>query len=129
MEPSEVTSERDPLLAYGSCVTSMATPQRSFSTNKSGHILNSDSGNIIFHCYTDLKLSMDDAILGDKIKQVTAQNYRKSIQQVMEVEAKFRLHTSGSEHIQPIIIPLGEDNTDESDNCCELSSIKPFGKA
>ncbi|KAH6948684.1 hypothetical protein HPB50_025857 [Hyalomma asiaticum] len=30
----------------------MATPPRSLGKNKSGHILNSDSRNVIFHCYT-----------------------------------------------------------------------------
>ncbi|KAL3198556.1 hypothetical protein MRX96_014372 [Rhipicephalus microplus] len=51
MEPNEVTLEHDPLLPYKPCVASMATPPRSFS-NKSGHILNSDTRNRIFHCYT-----------------------------------------------------------------------------
>ncbi|KAH6935925.1 hypothetical protein HPB50_011475 [Hyalomma asiaticum] len=52
MEPSEVTSECDPLLPNQPCVASMATPPRSLGKNKSGHILNSDSRNMIFHCYT-----------------------------------------------------------------------------
>ncbi|KAH6930618.1 hypothetical protein HPB50_015566 [Hyalomma asiaticum] len=52
MEPSEVTSERDPLLANEPCVASTATPPSSLGKNKSGHILNSDSRNMIFHCYT-----------------------------------------------------------------------------
>ncbi|KAH7981600.1 hypothetical protein HPB52_000110 [Rhipicephalus sanguineus] len=30
----------------------MSTPPRSVGKNKSGHILNSDSRNMIFHCYT-----------------------------------------------------------------------------
>ncbi|KAL1444421.1 hypothetical protein MTO96_045525 [Rhipicephalus appendiculatus] len=51
MEHSEVTSERDPLLPNEPCVASMATPARSLGKN-SGHILNSDSRNMIFHCYT-----------------------------------------------------------------------------
>lgn len=38
-------------MPYELCVASMATPPRSFSKNKSGHILNSDSRNMIFHCY------------------------------------------------------------------------------
>ncbi|KAH7961393.1 hypothetical protein HPB52_008794 [Rhipicephalus sanguineus] len=52
MEPSEVTSERDSLLPNEPCVASMSTPPRSVGKNKSGHILNSDSRNSIFHCYT-----------------------------------------------------------------------------
>ncbi|KAL1443612.1 hypothetical protein MTO96_045927 [Rhipicephalus appendiculatus] len=52
MEPSEVTSEHDPLLPNESCVASMARPPRRLGKNKSGHILNSDSRNMIFHCYT-----------------------------------------------------------------------------
>ncbi|KAH6948099.1 hypothetical protein HPB50_022824 [Hyalomma asiaticum] len=52
MEPSEMTFERDPLLPNEPCVASMATPPRSLGKNKSGHILSSDSRNIIFHCYT-----------------------------------------------------------------------------
>ncbi|KAH7951560.1 hypothetical protein HPB52_010325 [Rhipicephalus sanguineus] len=52
MEPSEVISERDPLLPNEPCVASIATPPRSLGKNKSGHILNSDSRNMIFHCYT-----------------------------------------------------------------------------
>ncbi|KAL1417841.1 hypothetical protein MTO96_006097 [Rhipicephalus appendiculatus] len=52
MEPSEVASERDPLLPNEPCVASMATPPRSLGKKKSGHILNSDSRNMIFHCYT-----------------------------------------------------------------------------
>ncbi|XP_037505857.1 uncharacterized protein LOC119382214 [Rhipicephalus sanguineus] len=51
MEPSEVTSERDPLLPHKPCVIWMATPPRSLGKNKSGHILNSDSRNMSFHCY------------------------------------------------------------------------------
>ncbi|KAL3196425.1 hypothetical protein MRX96_015478 [Rhipicephalus microplus] len=43
----------------------MATPPRSFNKNKSGHILNSDSRNIIFHCCTywrnrELERSLED---------------------------------------------------------------------
>ncbi|KAL1474981.1 hypothetical protein MTO96_037626 [Rhipicephalus appendiculatus] len=52
MEPREVTSERDPSLPNEPCVASMATPARSLGKNKSGYILNSDSRNMIFHCYT-----------------------------------------------------------------------------
>ncbi|KAH6935700.1 hypothetical protein HPB50_008183 [Hyalomma asiaticum] len=64
MEPSEVTSVRDPLLAYEPRVASMATqgpygkpcvastPPRSLGKNNSGHIMNSDSRNMIVHCYT-----------------------------------------------------------------------------
>ncbi|KAH7981960.1 hypothetical protein HPB52_002258 [Rhipicephalus sanguineus] len=52
MEPSEVTSESDSLLPNEPCVASMSTPPRSVGKNKSGHILNSDSRNMIFHCYT-----------------------------------------------------------------------------
>ncbi|KAL3217356.1 hypothetical protein MRX96_032477 [Rhipicephalus microplus] len=80
----------------------------------------------------DFKLSMVDAILRYKIKQVTAEDWRESIQHVMDVEAKFRLDTSGSEHIQPIINQLGEDDTDESDGDCELLSRtanRPTSKA
>ncbi|KAH7981609.1 hypothetical protein HPB52_000213 [Rhipicephalus sanguineus] len=52
METSVVTSERDPLLPNEPCVASMATPPRSLGKKKSGHILNSDSRNMLFHCYT-----------------------------------------------------------------------------
>ncbi|KAH7976571.1 hypothetical protein HPB52_016300 [Rhipicephalus sanguineus] len=52
MEPSEVTSESDSLLPDEPCVASMSTPPRSVGKSKSGHILNSDSRNMIFHCYT-----------------------------------------------------------------------------
>ncbi|KAH7967763.1 hypothetical protein HPB52_002235 [Rhipicephalus sanguineus] len=52
MEPSEVTSERGPLFPNKPCVIWMATPPRSLGKNKSGHILNSDSRNRSFHCYT-----------------------------------------------------------------------------
>ncbi|KAH7935614.1 hypothetical protein HPB52_010547 [Rhipicephalus sanguineus] len=52
MEPSEVTSESDSLLPNEPCVASMSTPPRSVGKNKSGHILNNDSRNMIFHCYT-----------------------------------------------------------------------------
>ncbi|KAH6946546.1 hypothetical protein HPB50_013898 [Hyalomma asiaticum] len=244
MEPSEVTSERDPLLPSKPCVASTATPPRSLSKNNSGHILNSNSRNMIFHCYTywrnkqpehsaedtskfvtdmlgvsvrtvfriptiekitteflehmelqslrrctvlhllpvigfkhekrsrnlllinrdditdwrdryfhdveryraegrkiyldetsviaghtrsivwtdtvmqkrgrlDFKLSMVDATLREKINQVTAEDWRKSIQHMME--AKCRLDTSGSKHIQPVIIQLDEDDTEEGD--------------
>ncbi|KAH7948482.1 hypothetical protein HPB52_022992 [Rhipicephalus sanguineus] len=52
MELSEVTSERDPLLPNEPCVASTATPPRSLGKNKSGHMLKSDSRNMIFYCYT-----------------------------------------------------------------------------
>ncbi|KAH6946977.1 hypothetical protein HPB50_016400 [Hyalomma asiaticum] len=52
MEPSEVTSERDPLLPNEPCVASTAKTPRSLGKNKSSLILNSDSRNMIFHCYT-----------------------------------------------------------------------------
>ncbi|KAH6925896.1 hypothetical protein HPB50_011811 [Hyalomma asiaticum] len=52
MGPSEVTSEHDPLLPNEPCVASTATPSRSLGKNKNGHILNNDSRNMIFHCYT-----------------------------------------------------------------------------
>ncbi|KAH6921231.1 hypothetical protein HPB50_027780 [Hyalomma asiaticum] len=299
MEPSEVTSERDPSLPNEPCVASTATPPRSLGKNKSCHILNSDSRNMIFHCYTytskfvadmlgvsirtvfriptvekittkfsermelqslrqctvrrllaeigfkhekrshnslvidrnditdwrdrylhdvecyrvegrkiyldetwvtaghtrstsnglttglkqpfgkgqrlivthigsedgfvdsclgvfrgqktgdyheemdgyrfegwfsdvlqkDFKLSMVNAILREKIKQVTAEDWRNSIQHMMDLEAKFRLDTSGSKHIQPIIIQLDDDDTDESDSDCELSGIEPLDEA
>ncbi|KAH6932826.1 hypothetical protein HPB50_010033 [Hyalomma asiaticum] len=56
-------------------------------------------------------------------------DWRKSIQHVMDLEAKFRLDTSGSEHIQPILIQLGEDDTEENDSDCELSGIEPLDEA
>ncbi|KAH7948239.1 hypothetical protein HPB52_019697 [Rhipicephalus sanguineus] len=52
MEPSEVTLKCDPLLPNEPCVAMMATAPRSLGKNKSGHILKSDSRNVIFHCYT-----------------------------------------------------------------------------
>ncbi|KAH7986135.1 hypothetical protein HPB52_025188 [Rhipicephalus sanguineus] len=52
METSEVTSERNPLLPNEPCAASMATPPSSLGKNKSCHILNRDSRNTIFHCYT-----------------------------------------------------------------------------
>ncbi|KAH6928324.1 hypothetical protein HPB50_014276 [Hyalomma asiaticum] len=77
----------------------------------------------------DFKLSMVDAILREKTKQVTAEDWRMSIQHVMDLEAKFRLDTSGSKHIQPIIIQLDVDDTEESDSDCELSGIEPLEEA
>ncbi|KAH6943832.1 hypothetical protein HPB50_000126 [Hyalomma asiaticum] len=56
----------------------------------------------------DFKQSTVNAILREKIKQVTMEDWRKSIQHVMDLEAKFRLDTSGSKHIQPIVIQLGQ---------------------
>ncbi|KAL3219507.1 hypothetical protein MRX96_005792 [Rhipicephalus microplus] len=52
MESSEVTSKRDHLLPYETCLASISTPPRSFSKNENGHILNSYSRNMIVHCYT-----------------------------------------------------------------------------
>ncbi|KAH7932406.1 hypothetical protein HPB52_024590 [Rhipicephalus sanguineus] len=52
MEHSQVTSERDPLWPNEPCAASMATPTRSPGKNKSCHILNSNSRNMNFHCYT-----------------------------------------------------------------------------
>ncbi|KAH6947110.1 hypothetical protein HPB50_017092 [Hyalomma asiaticum] len=72
---------------------------------------------------------MVDAILREKIMQVTTEDWRKSIQHVMDLEAKFRLDTSGSKHIQPIIIQLDEDDTEESDSDCKLSGIEPLEEA
>ncbi|KAH6948685.1 hypothetical protein HPB50_025858 [Hyalomma asiaticum] len=72
---------------------------------------------------------MVDAILREKIKQVMADDWRKSIEHVMDLEAMFRLETSGSECIQPIIIQLGEDVIEESYSNCELSGIEPLDKA
>ncbi|KAL3187910.1 hypothetical protein MRX96_000525 [Rhipicephalus microplus] len=78
----------------------------------------------------DIKLSTLDVFLRDKIKQITAQDWRKTIQLVIDVEAKFRLDTSGSEHIQPlIIIQLDEDDTDENEEGRKLSSTEPLGEA
>ncbi|KAH6922373.1 hypothetical protein HPB50_013413 [Hyalomma asiaticum] len=74
---------------------------------------------------TDFKLSMVDAILREKIKQVMAKDWRKTIQHVMDLEAKFRLDTSGSKHIQPIIIQLDQDVTED----CKLSGIEPIDEA
>ncbi|KAH8036347.1 hypothetical protein HPB51_025688 [Rhipicephalus microplus] len=50
--PSDLTSGRGPLSLHEPCVVSMATPPRRISKNKSGHILNSDSRSMIFHCFT-----------------------------------------------------------------------------
>ncbi|KAH6946188.1 hypothetical protein HPB50_012045 [Hyalomma asiaticum] len=75
------------------------------------------------------QLSMVNAILREKIKHVTTEDWRKSIQHVTDLEAKFRLDTSGSKHIQPIIIQLDEDGTEESDSDCELSGIEPLDEA
>ncbi|KAL3246392.1 hypothetical protein MRX96_017855 [Rhipicephalus microplus] len=74
----------------------------------------------------DFKLFTVDAILRDKIEQITAEDWRKIIQHVMNVEANFRHDTSESEHIQPIVIQLGGGDTDESDDDCELSVIEPL---
>ncbi|KAH7961335.1 hypothetical protein HPB52_007940 [Rhipicephalus sanguineus] len=71
MEPSEVTSERDPLLPNKHCVASMATPPRSLGNNKSGHILNSDSRNMIFHCYTYWRAREPEHSVEDTSKFVT----------------------------------------------------------
>ncbi|KAL3214211.1 hypothetical protein MRX96_034981 [Rhipicephalus microplus] len=63
------------------------------------------------------------------IEQVTGEDWRKSIQHVLDVEAKIDLDTSESEHIQPIIMKPGEDDTHESYDDRELSSIEPLDDA
>ncbi|KAH8027234.1 hypothetical protein HPB51_003687 [Rhipicephalus microplus] len=77
----------------------------------------------------NFKLTTVDATFRDKIKQVTAEDWRKSIQRRMDVEGKLRLDTSASERIQPIIIQLEEDDTDESDDGGELCGIEPLDDA
>ncbi|XP_037518299.1 uncharacterized protein LOC119395080 [Rhipicephalus sanguineus] len=77
----------------------------------------------------DFKLCTVEDILREKIKNVTAEDWRKNIRHVMELEAKFRVDTSGSDHVQPIVIQLGEDDTEESDSDCELSGIEPLEEA
>ncbi|KAH8033948.1 hypothetical protein HPB51_018103 [Rhipicephalus microplus] len=78
----------------------------------------------------DFKLSTLDVFLRDKIKQITAQDWRKTIELVINVEAKFRLDTAGSEHIQPlIIVQLDEYDTDESEEGRKLSGTEPLGEA
>ncbi|XP_037515285.1 uncharacterized protein LOC119391697 [Rhipicephalus sanguineus] len=77
----------------------------------------------------DFKLCTVEDILREKIKNVTAEDWRKKIRHVMELEAKFRVDTSGSGHVQPIVIQLGEDDTEESDSDCELSGIEPLEEA
>ncbi|XP_054929303.1 uncharacterized protein [Dermacentor andersoni] len=52
MEPSEVTSECDPLLPNEPPVAWMSLPPRNLDKNKSGQILNSDSRNVILPCNT-----------------------------------------------------------------------------
>ncbi|XP_070386360.1 uncharacterized protein [Dermacentor albipictus] len=75
----------------------------------------------------DFKLPTVEDILREKIKHVTAEDWRKNIRHVMNLEAKFRLDTSGSDRIQPIIIQVGEDDSEESD--CELPGIGPLDEA
>ncbi|KAL3210890.1 hypothetical protein MRX96_008543 [Rhipicephalus microplus] len=69
---------------------------------------------------------MVEDTMTDKIKQVKVGDWRKSNQHGMEVEAKFRLDTAGSEHIETLIIQLGEDDTDRNSDDCELCVIEPF---
>ncbi|KAH7932499.1 hypothetical protein HPB52_025124 [Rhipicephalus sanguineus] len=71
MEPSEVTSEQDPLLPNEPCAASMATPPRSLGKNKSCHILNRDSHNMIFHCYTYWRNREPEHSVADTSKFVT----------------------------------------------------------
>ncbi|KAH6920660.1 hypothetical protein HPB50_028350 [Hyalomma asiaticum] len=70
MGPIEVTSELDPLLPNELCVASTATPPRCLGKNKSGHILNSDSRNIIFHCYTYWRIREPEHSVEDTSKFV-----------------------------------------------------------
>ncbi|XP_070378057.1 uncharacterized protein [Dermacentor albipictus] len=56
----------------------------------------------------DFKLSTVKDVLREKIKQLTTKYCRKNTHHTMDLEAKFRLDVSGSDHIQPIIIQLGE---------------------
>ncbi|KAL3250673.1 hypothetical protein MRX96_055419 [Rhipicephalus microplus] len=55
----------------------------------------------------DFELSTVHAILRDKIKQVMAEDWKKSIQYMMEVEAKVRLNTTGTRK-NPIFDIAGE---------------------
>ncbi|KAH8042695.1 hypothetical protein HPB51_025527 [Rhipicephalus microplus] len=77
----------------------------------------------------DFKLSRVDTILRNKIRQITVVDWKDSIQHMMDLEAKFRLDTSGNEHIQPIIIHLREDDTNESDDDFELCGIEPLDES
>ncbi|XP_070390093.1 uncharacterized protein [Dermacentor albipictus] len=77
----------------------------------------------------DFKLSVVEYILREKINNITLEECRKNIQHVMDLEARLRLDTYRSDHIQLIIIQLGEDGTEESDSDCELSGIEPLNEA
>ncbi|XP_037276826.1 uncharacterized protein LOC119169932 [Rhipicephalus microplus] len=85
--------------------------------------------NVVTEENRDFKLSAVGAFLRDKIKQVTAKGWRKSIPHVIDVDANFRLQTSGNEPIQFIIIHFGDDKTDESEDDCELSDTESFDEA
>nr|XP_054923054.1 uncharacterized protein LOC129382860 [Dermacentor andersoni] len=76
----------------------------------------------------DFKLCTVEEVCREKVKHLTAEDWGKNIHHVMDLEPKFMLDTSGSDHIQPII-QLGEDGTEESASDCELSGIEPLDEA
>lgn len=51
---------------------------------------------------TDFKLSMVKDIFSEKMKHVTAEDWRKNIEHVMDLEAKFTLDTSGVTTSNPL---------------------------
>ena len=59
------------------------------------------------HC-RDFKLYAVENMLRDKIRNVTAEDWKNNIRHVMDLEAKFRLDTSESDYIHPIVVQLGE---------------------
>ncbi|XP_075527122.1 uncharacterized protein LOC142559409 [Dermacentor variabilis] len=128
-------------------VEAVIGPRSLDKKNKSGHILNRDSRNMTFHCYMYWRIREPEHSVEDTTKfvaemlgvseskvfierrEVKASHIscgkKKNIHHVMDLEAKFRLYASWSDHIQPIIIQLGEDDTEESYFVGELSGIEP----
>ncbi|KAH6944862.1 hypothetical protein HPB50_005635 [Hyalomma asiaticum] len=101
MEPSEVSSERDPLMPNEPCVASTATPPRSLGKNKSGHILNSDSRNMILHCYTYWRNKQPERSVEDTSKFV-ADMLGVSVRTVFRVREEVKAsHLSGGKLTTP----------------------------
>lgn len=72
--------------------------------------------NAVAAANTTFNITHVEQLLKDKVAEVTAEHWREAVKHVQTLEAKFQQAIYGSDHIEPIVITLEEDDESTSDD-------------
>lgn len=78
--------------------------------------------NAVAAANTTFNITHVEQLLKDKVAEVTAEHWREAVRHVQTLEEKFQQVTCSSDHIDPIVITLEEDDESTSDDATASDS-------